>query len=72
MNMFPALVPDDTNHITIKGEVYCVDDLTPLDFLEGYPDHYNRKQIDTVYGPAWVYYYNTPRIDAKVVDNGFW
>lgn len=39
----------------IKGEVYKVTDLAPVDHLEGYPNLYDRIQINTKYGKAWMY-----------------
>lgn len=54
LGAYPAVLEGGTTGIV--GEVFEVDSLTPLDRLEGYPGFYNRKVIDTVYGPAWVYF----------------
>lgn len=51
---YPAITKGGTTPIT--GEVYLVEDMTPLDRLEGYPNFYNREEIDTPYGKAWVYF----------------
>jgi len=42
----------------VQGEVYQISDdlLDELDYLENYPHMYERKLIDTPYGPAWIYY----------------
>jgi len=42
----------------IAGELWCVSDsmMDQLDVIEGYPDFYNRKIIDTTAGRAWMYY----------------
>lgn len=50
---FPGVVED--GYSSIKGEVFEVDTLEPLDRLESYPSFYDRKLIDTEYGPAWMY-----------------
>ena len=48
----------------ILGEVYEVDSLNPLDYLEGFnekrPDEslFYREQILTQYGSAWIYIFN--------------
>lgn len=72
---FPALVPSDDYH-EIHGEIYEVDDSTfeSLDFLEGYPDFYNR---DTFYWnlmdvEVWYYYIPEGYADAEPVVNNCW
>ena len=69
---FPAIVPD--GHTSIKGEVYEVDSLEPLDALEGYPNFYNRVLIDTQYGPAWVYFIPSESFKANrnIIQSGEW
>ena len=59
----------------IHGEVYAVNELTMkhLDRLEGYPNFYNRKTIETKYGDAWIYY--LPRdqyLGYCKVEDGVW
>lgn len=39
----------------IKGEVWEVDLLSPIDRYEGYPYNFDRTLIETPYGPAWMY-----------------
>lgn len=59
---YPGVVLDDAHHV--NTEVFEVDSLEMLDWLEGYdpdqPEHglYNRVEISTSYGPALVYVYN--------------
>lgn len=74
---FPAVVHKEVFGIStpITGEVYEVDDETfqSVDWLEGYPSFYNRTEIETDYGTAWVYY--LPKTRAKYVaicKNGVW
>lgn len=55
---YPA-VYEAAGDITI--EVYDVahneeESMRRLDWLEGYPGFYSRKQIETRWGPAWIYY----------------
>lgn len=59
---------------TIHGEVYEVDEITMsrLDSLEGYPTYYNRKQIDTSHGKAWIYIINEDFRNNPEVPNGIW
>ena len=61
LGSFPAVGLKGNNKIS--GEVWEVDDETfaMLDSIEGYPNFYNRKQIQTSQGKAWVYY--IPYID---------
>lgn len=61
----------------IITEVYEVDDYTSwhLDSLEGYPYFYNREQIDTPYGKAWIYFIDndlTPDMQERLVKSGDW
>ena len=53
---FPGVVLEGDSDITV--EVYEVDDdvFARLDQLEGYPSFYNRKQVKTTEGMAWMYY----------------
>lgn len=53
---FPGIVPK--GEISILTEVYEVNDeiFQRLDRLEGYPEFYNRQEIETPYGQAWIYY----------------
>jgi gamma-glutamylaminecyclotransferase len=42
----------------IQGEVWEVDEtmMKVLDGIEGYPNFYNRKLVNTTEGEAWMYY----------------
>ncbi|MGR5141934.1 gamma-glutamylcyclotransferase family protein [Photobacterium sp. DNB23_23_1] len=56
------------------GEVYrinaCI--LRALDWLEDYPVEYDRVEISTSYGKAWIYLYNPPVSDLPVIESGDW
>ncbi len=55
---------------SIVCEVFHVisqDTLQELDGLEGYPNFYNRKQVTTPWGDAWMYFING---DSKEYSNG--
>jgi len=56
LGAFPAVGLNGENHIS--GEVWSVDDATleDLDRIEGYPDFYNRIEVNTTQGRAWMYY----------------
>ena len=60
MGGFPCITEEPGTSIHI--EVYEIDEevFQRLDWLEGYPRFYNRKEIDTVYGTAWIYYIKDP------------
>ena len=69
LGAYPSITLDgDTS---IHGEVYEVDDLYRLDVLEGCPDYYQRIEIKTKYGLAWVYYYE-PKFAHGVIASGEW
>jgi gamma-glutamylcyclotransferase (GGCT)/AIG2-like uncharacterized protein YtfP len=57
---FPYAFPK--THSWVKGEVYEVDDLGPLDRLEGYPGFYNRSKVIAQTGmggmECWIYHLN--------------
>ena len=56
LGAFPAVGLKGEDYIA--GEVWSVDKdtLDDLDKIEGYPDFYNRIQVDTTKGEAWMYY----------------
>src|SRR5690606_6293052 len=63
LTYFPAISfkEGSDNNVQVLGEVYLVKTkaaamLGTLDALEGFPSFYNRKQIDTEFGKAWVYF----------------
>lgn len=58
-----------TGQQSIVGEVYRISDdtLKLLDILEDVPNEYIREKIETLYGIAWVYIYqSTYDIDAAI------
>lgn len=61
---------------TIHCELYEVESLAPLDRLESYPGFYDRSQVDTPYGLAWVYH--IPEKDKDTlkrlpkIESGIW
>ena len=70
---FPAVV-HATDEDVIKIEVYEVDDevFADLDRLEGYPTMYTREQVDTEYGPAWLYIWNSSTARLQLLPEGDW
>jgi len=71
MGSFPAISFDDNGH-EVAGELYAVDDATLelIDMLEGFPNHYNRKQVELSNGAtAWVYFYENPEDELVEFDN---
>ncbi len=85
---FPGVVNEEENPIGIVCDVYLVSQENikrSLDMLEGYrgeefndPNHgysnfYNKEKVQTPWGEAWIYIYNSsPREDLRVVTNGDW
>ncbi len=70
---FPALRLGGTT--AIIGEVYDINDLELVDQLEGYPTLYDRSEIATDYGNAWVYHFdfNNPlAIGSTKIEDGNW
>ncbi|WP_193112100.1 gamma-glutamylcyclotransferase family protein [Sulfurimonas paralvinellae] len=47
---FPYLIDNEGHGYNVKGEVYRIDEaiLEMLDILEGYPQHYTRREIEVV------------------------
>lgn len=57
LGSFPAVSTGGVHRI--KGEVWEIDNellKDQLDLIEGYPDFYDRKQVKTTLGTAWMYY----------------
>lgn len=74
-NFYPALLGNGRSVSVITGEVYEVNDETfkSLDYLEGYPQHYNRMLVRTANGhEAWVYYYEENDRHLQEVPGGDW
>jgi gamma-glutamylcyclotransferase (GGCT)/AIG2-like uncharacterized protein YtfP len=73
MGGFPAV--DITGDKEIKIEVYSVDEqtLNRLDGLEGYPHFYNRSEIKTPYGAAWIYHIDKKELlNYPLIQSGDW
>lgn len=72
LGSYPAVVAN--GNTAIKGEVWEVEDLRPLDLLEGYPSYYTREQITLQNGDdmPWMYMLNSPHSIRHEVDNGNW
>jgi len=69
LGTFPACVPAN-DAFSIAGEVYEVDNLDDMDYLESYPEFYNRVEIDTEFGTAWIYYVECA--SGKIIVDGKW
>ena len=73
---FPAVL--DQGRGSIVGEVYKVSEATlgDLDMLEGYPHLYQRHEITTHYGKAWVYTMDEDQVgrldESMVIESGEW
>jgi len=86
LGAFPALienktVPEELQNEVIIGDVFEVNDerLEALDRLEGYPDFYDRVEVETQNnGKCWVYYHNNvtgKELDSyldRVISSGDW
>jgi len=73
LGAFPGVLHEGKT--SIHTEVYEIPEetLRTLDRIEGYPSMYDRENIETPYGDAWMYIYNTTRVDSlPVVTNGNW
>lgn len=78
LGAYPAIKLDAGN-TDIKGELFEVDDrtLASLDWLEGYPELYNRTEVDvsTYTGDIYraiVYHMENPTDGFKTIDDGDW
>ena len=74
LGAFPALIPSEAAQ-DIKGELYEVNDggLQQLDWLEGYPDFYNRKEVTVGDVDALVYFIDDGNYEPyKSEPNGEW
>lgn len=78
MGGFPGLVdtPGVKNDIHIEVfKVTSQDVAERIDGLEGYPGWYNKKEVDTVYGPAKIYFFEEGRYsinEDRIVKDGNW
>lgn len=74
LGYFPGVLLKEPTH-KIQGEVYEIDEEIEksLDSLEGYPNFYNKKLIQTTLGEAIMYYLPTKSyINREVVEGGRW
>lgn len=72
LGWFPAYVEEGITGVV--GEVYEIDHetLERLDVIEGYPDLYKRKKVDTPYGEAFIYYQERRPSHSEVIESGDW
>jgi len=69
---FPAITQGDHSVLT---EVYAVDApcMRSLDGLEGYPSFYNRTEVQTTYGKAWIYFMSPDEVQGtELIEDGDW
>ncbi len=71
LGAFPCVVPMKLSG-SIVVEVYKVSDLRATDRLEGYPGFYDRTQVVTHYGSAWIYFMREAPYGAKLINSGVW
>jgi gamma-glutamylcyclotransferase (GGCT)/AIG2-like uncharacterized protein YtfP len=73
LGAYPFVVEGE-NELTV--EVYEVDSemrQRRLDGLEGYPNFYDRIQVDTEFGKAWIYFMHEKYTEgAPLVEHGDW
>ncbi|NEX19250.1 gamma-glutamylcyclotransferase [Thiorhodococcus mannitoliphagus] len=72
LGAYPGVVKGGRTQIL--GEVYEIDRacLRRLDRLEDYPRLYDRQQIQTPYGRAWIYVYRGSVEGCRVIRGGDW
>jgi gamma-glutamylcyclotransferase (GGCT)/AIG2-like uncharacterized protein YtfP len=71
LGYFPCIVPMKLSGQVVV-EVYKVPDLARADRLEGYPNFYDRVQVPTSHGDAWVYFMRKVPTGAKRIKSGVW
>jgi gamma-glutamylcyclotransferase (GGCT)/AIG2-like uncharacterized protein YtfP len=82
LGYYPGVMQDSHSDGVVLGEVYEIDDITlaRLNRLEGYIETdpkrglYDRIEIDTEFGKAFIYIYNDRygREGSNKVENGDW
>lgn len=68
---FPAISFAGGDNDIVIGEVYKIKNIKPLDLLEGYPNFYNRKLVETDHGLTWTYYMDNIS-HLKEITSGEW
>lgn len=73
LGSFPAVIPVEDKTKIITGEIWEITDnvLISLDILEGYPHFYNRVEIQTPFGYAWIYI-NHDALRYTEIEFGSW
>lgn len=68
---FPAVVKDDVSEISV--EIYNINEegLARLDRVEGYPNFYNRMQLED---GSWIYFMDKSKVssDWTIIKDGNW
>lgn len=78
LGWYPAVIEhvDPTAPVRfISGEVYRVNDdiLHTLDIIEGHPNYYTRKKVETPFKKAWVYMLPHQYLAGRtVLEDGMW
>jgi len=71
---FPGLVPTEAvNPIVV--EIFDIDDeaFRGIDYLESYPNFYNRRKVDTSFGEAWIYFLEESEYNSlECIESGNW
>lgn len=79
LGWYPAIVDNsegDDSTMKVFGEVYLIDEdtLFTLDCIEGHPDYYKRRKVQTPWKNAWAYFlpssYNDR--DLELIEGGIW
>lgn len=72
LGQYPVACPEGVG--CIRGEVYRLDPahLYRLDVLEEHPQFYQRRQVATRYGMAWIYFQPKPPGGAHRLPGGDW
>ena len=70
---FPGVRKDHLSTNGVIGELYEVPSLEPLDFYEGYPTLFDRSEIMTERGVAWMYTLKSDAVrDVDLIPSGQW
>jgi len=79
MGPFPAIYKSNDQEDYVVVEVYSVpaelhsQAAQSLDWLEGFPDFYDRELVDTDHGKAWVYFREEHEVRGLTpVESGDW